>query len=166
MEEEKNMAFDEPADDKNVDFEDVGRMDSMVFDEGTGQNQLTDNAARESEFMVLKPTMTGGHIVYFVKGCDNQGPWEGQRRYNEFYLLRGIIEQRWPGVPIPQLPPKKSIGNKDIKFINERRFYLERFLKKISAFDFIINSKEFGIFSHPTGNIENLLKAVVKAPSA
>jgi hypothetical protein len=31
MEEEKQMAFEE-GDDKNIDFEDVGRMDSMVFD--------------------------------------------------------------------------------------------------------------------------------------
>ena len=36
MEEVKDMTFDEPADDKNVDFEDVGRMDSMVFDQEAG----------------------------------------------------------------------------------------------------------------------------------
>lgn len=59
------------------------------------------------------------------------------------------LEQRWPGVPIPTLPPKKAIGNKDLKFINERRFYLDRFLKKLSNFPFIINSEEFLVFSRP-----------------
>jgi len=37
-EEEKGMAFEGEDNDKNVDFEDVGRMDSMVFDQETGQN--------------------------------------------------------------------------------------------------------------------------------
>ena len=50
------------------------------------------------------------------------------------------LRQRWPGIPIPSIPPKKAIGNKDLKFINERRFYLERFLKKLSNFDFVIES--------------------------
>jgi len=52
------------------------------------------------------------------------------------------------------LPPKKAIGNKDIKFINERRFYLERFLKKIANYPFLINSNEFLIFSRPNGDID------------
>ena len=73
------------------------------------------------------------------------------------------MEQRWPGIPIPQLPPKKAIGNKDVKFINERRFYLERFLKKMAALPFLINSKEFLIFSRPTGDIDKLLSAVPKS---
>jgi hypothetical protein len=71
------------------------------------------------------------------------GVWEGERRYNEFYKLYEKLEQRWPGIPIPCLPPKKAIGNKEIRFINERRFYLERFLKKLSSFEFLINSLEF-----------------------
>lgn len=73
-----------------------------------------------------------------------------------------MLEERWPGVPIPNLPPKKAIGNKDVKFINERRFYLERFLKKISPFDFILDSQEFLLFSRPKqgGDIEKMLGAL------
>lgn len=70
--------------------------------------------------------------MYTCRGSDANGLWEGERRFNEFYKLLSILETRWPGIPIPQLPPKKAIGNKEIKFINERRFYLERFLKKMS----------------------------------
>jgi len=46
------------------------------------------------------------------------------------------------------------IGNKDLRFINERRFYLERFLKKISGLEFLVKSEEFLIFSNPKGDIE------------
>ncbi len=95
---------------------------------------------RESEFKVINPQNAGGHIKYTCKGVDSAGAWEGQRRYNEFLILHGKLSQRWPGIPIPTIPPKKAIGNKDLKFINERRFYLERFLKKMSAYDFMLES--------------------------
>jgi len=91
--------------------------------------------------------------------------WEGDRRYNEFHKLHEKLDQRWPGIPLPMLPPKKAIGNKDIKFINERRFYLERFLKKMSAFEYILNSQEFTIFSRPNGDSEKMLGAVPKSSS-
>jgi len=81
--------------------------------------------------------------VYSCKGVDNAGQWEGTKRYSEFHKLHEVLDSRWPGIPIPNLPPKKAIGNKDVKFINERRFYLERFLKKLSPFDFILESPEF-----------------------
>lgn len=44
---------------------------------------------------------------------------------------------------LPQVPPKKAMGNKDLVFLQERRFYLERFMRKMARFDFIINSQEF-----------------------
>ena len=95
---------------------------------------------RESEFQCINPQNVGGHIAYTCKGTDSTGAWEGQRRYNEFFVLHSKLQQRWPGIPIPSVPPKKAIGNKDLKFINERRFYLERFLKKMSQFEFMIES--------------------------
>ena len=50
------------------------------------------------------------------------------------------MAQNYPGIYVPGIPPKKAVGNKDIKFINERRFYLERFLKKMAQFPFMLNS--------------------------
>ena len=76
--------------------------------------------------------------------------------------MHSVIEARWPGIPIPTLPPKKAIGNKDIKFINERRFYLERFLKKLAPFEFILNSTEFKAFARPQGDVEKLLNSLPK----
>ena len=112
---------------------------------------------------MINPQNSGGHIVYSCKGIDSQGTWEGDRRFNEFYKLHEKLEQRWLGIPIPQLPKKKAIGNKDIKFINERRFYLERFLKKMSQFKFILDSKEFLCFSRPAvSDIEKQLNQLPK----
>lgn len=133
-------------------------MDENVFKQNT---DLIETSA-EQEFTCTNPQNKGGHIVYKCKGKDDTGTWEGERRYNEFFKLHQTLEARWPGIPIPVLPPKKSIGNKDIKFINERRFYLERFLKKMAPYEFILNSAEFKCFSRPQGDVEKLLNAMPK----
>lgn len=97
---------------------------------------------------------------------DKNGNWEGERRFNEFFKLKEKLEQTWPGIPIPNLPPKKSIGNKDLKFLNERRFYLERFLKKMSPYKFVLNSSEFQAFARPTGDVEKSLNNLTKTTTA
>jgi len=71
----------------------------------------------EYDFSVGSPQDMGGNIVYDVKGKDKQGVWEGKRRYSDFYLLWEVLCKRFPGVPIPVLPEKKAIGNKDILFL-------------------------------------------------
>jgi sorting nexin-1/2 len=67
---------------------------------------------------------------------------------------------------VPALPPKKAVGNKDIKFIIERRYYLERFLKKVSGLHYFINSEEFRIFARPefTGGNSDIEKQLQKLP--
>jgi len=118
------------------------------------------------EFSVSNPSLTSGHISYHVKGVDRQGPWEGQRRYSHFFQLREVICSRWPGIVIPRIPPKKAIGAKELRFITERRFYLERFLRKSANLQFLINCEEFLIFSRPNGDIEkNLGKLPLRLPT-
>ena len=113
-----------------------------LFKEQQNDNNVIETSA-EQEFQCTHPKSKGGHIVYQCKGVDNMGNWDGERRYSEFFKLHQVLSTRWPGVPIPTLPPKKAIGNKELKFLNERRFYLERFLKKMAPFEFILNSTEF-----------------------
>lgn len=57
---------------------------------------------------------------------------------------------------------KKALGNKDLKFINERRFYLERFLKKMAGFSFVIDAPEFMAFSRPNGDVSRALDTLGK----
>jgi len=107
----------------------------------------------------------GSHIVYHVQGVDKQGPWEGTRRYNHFFCLHEALSKRWPGLLIPKIPSKKAIGNKEVKFIYERKFYLERFLRKCAKYDFIINSEEFRIFARPSsGDVEKMLDRLPRIP--
>lgn len=114
-------------------------MPTNVFDKETDvlMNDL------EYDFSVSNPQDMGGSIFYEVKGKDRQGPWEGKRRYNEFFVLQETLTRRFPGVPLPCLPEKKAIGNKDILFLQDRTFYLQRYLRKIARFDFILESQEF-----------------------
>lgn len=66
---------------------------------------------------------------------------------------------------IPKIPTKKAIGNKEVKFIYERKFYLERFLRKCAKFDFLINSEEFRIFARPaSGDVEKMLERLPRVP--
>lgn len=53
-----------------------------------------------------------------------------------------------------------------MKFIIDRRYYLERFLRKLSKYDFLINSEEFIIFSRPNGDIEKSLLKIPKLPTS
>lgn len=101
-----------------------------------------------------------------MKGRDNEGLWECKRRFNEFYILYETLHKRWPGIILPLCPPKKAVGNKDIIFLQERRFYLERFMRKICVYDFIINSEEFLLFSRPSGvDVEKSMTKMAKLSS-
>ena len=142
--------------------------DEILADESVFKNEtdlLIDEFAME--FSVRNPQDQGGHIVYEVKGRDKLGQWECKRRYNEFHVLHEVLVKRFPSIPVPQVPPKKSIGNKDLVFIQERRYYLERFLRKLARFDFIIESQEFQLFARPQGmDVAKCLERLPKLTSS
>jgi hypothetical protein len=52
-----------------------------------------------------------------------------------------------------------------MKFIIERRYYLERFLRKIAKNDYLLNSDEFLMFSRPNGDIEKMLSKIPRQPT-
>jgi hypothetical protein len=60
-------------------------------------------------FSVSNPIKSGGHIKYTVSGVDSEGPFEETRRFREFYALRNVLVQRWPGIYIPAIPEKKLV---------------------------------------------------------
>lgn len=115
-----------------------------------------------ADFTVGNPEEKGSHIQYFVQGKDRQGAWQGMRRYNHFFLLSEVLQQRWTAINLPRLPPKKAIGRYETKFLQERRYFLERFLRKCGNYDFIINSEEFLVFARPNGDVEKVLQRMTK----
>ena len=130
----------------NVDDEtlkgDQAEAEPDVYSQDTRADDLFYDA-KALQFTAKDPHDFHGHIVYDLTGVDLQGGWECKRRYNEFHALHEALLRRWPGIVIPLVPPKKAVGNKGAAFVQERRFYLERFLRKMCQYDFIINSQEF-----------------------
>lgn len=120
-----------------------------------------DTEDSKNPYSVSHP-VKGSHVSYTVKGIDNDGSFEGSRRYNDFFHFRNALVTRWPGVYFPPIPPKKKVGNKEHKFLEERRYFLERFLRKLAKLDFILESEEFKIFSRLNGDIE---KSIVRLPT-
>ena len=138
--------------------QDESQMPNTVYDHESDV-LMNDN---EHNFSVSKPQDMGGSIYYEVQGQDRQGSWEGKRRYNEFFVLNEVLVRRFPGVPLPILPEKKAIGNKDLLFLQDRTFYLQRYLRKLARYEFILESQEFQLFSRPQGqDIQKSLEKLV-----
>lgn len=72
------------------------------------------------------------------------------RRYSEFVSLRTSIQNRFPGVFVPAIPPKKATGNLELQFIEDRRRYLEYFLKELSKLKYLWYSDPVKIFLRST----------------
>ena len=103
------------------------------------------------------------HISYKVVGKDNQGDIEVWRRYKEFLKLRTALTERWPGFYCPPLPPKKAIGNMDQDFVEERRFFLDKFLKSLILIPHLKESDEFQAFIRPkAADVERSLALLPK----
>lgn len=51
-------------------------------------------------------------------------------------------------------------GNKEGKFVEERRALLERFLREVAIYEFIIESKEFKIFARGAGEVDDQLSSL------
>jgi len=64
------------------------------------------------EIIVCEPSVKGGmskHVEYMVKGKDYLGEFEVQRRYKQFFMFRESILNRFPGLYVPPMPPKKKL---------------------------------------------------------
>lgn len=104
-----------------------------LHDEENDLHKVTVDDGYEGDpttFEVADPII-GTYVTYTVKGYDNEGPFEGTRRYNDFFHLRNTLLNTMPGIYIPPIPPKKMIGNKNEQFLEERKYFLQRFLQKI-----------------------------------
>lgn len=111
---------------------------------------------------MTNPVKVGGHFKYTVTGVDDEGEFKEQRRFREFNALSVVLRMRWPGCYIPAIPEKHLVNSNDSQFIEDRRQLLERFMKEIAKFDYIVFSKEFKVFVRGTGEIDKVLNALPK----
>uniref|UniRef100_A0A1B6EX13 Sorting nexin-29 n=1 Tax=Cuerna arida TaxID=1464854 RepID=A0A1B6EX13_9HEMI len=71
------------------------------------------------------------HHVYQIhlRICDEE--WNVYRRYAQFYLLHKTLKKQYPVIGTFFFPPKKTLGNKDAKFVEERRQRLQQYLRRV-----------------------------------
>ena len=113
----------------------------------------------EPEMYVTDPVYTKdgvkGYTSYTLKGSNV--PENLNRRYRDFDALRKKLVERWPGVFIPNIPHKKKVGNKGKKIIGMRIEMINRFLKKLSKIDYLINSDEMQLFLQNSSSVSKTL---------
>src|SRR5437868_2851209 len=78
--------YDKPSEKKPKKYEEEEEIKASDLGENNVKPYIPKIFEEENyDFSVTNPLLQGGHIVYTVKGLDTKGPWEGQRRYSEFY---------------------------------------------------------------------------------
>ncbi|XP_077359194.1 sorting nexin-29 isoform X2 [Festucalex cinctus] len=79
----------------------------------------------------LQGRAANAYHVYqvYIRILDNE--WNVYRRYTEFRELHKRLRSQFPQVDAFNFPPKKAIGNKDAKFVEERRKQLQCYLRMV-----------------------------------
>lgn len=65
------------------------------------------------------------------------------RRFKEFLWIYQTLTISYPGIIVPPIPEKQSIGRFDSNFVENRRVLLERMVQKIAAHPVLHKDKDF-----------------------
>lgn len=79
----------------------------------------------------LRGKAANAYHVYQVYIRIKDDEWNVYRRYTEFRGLHHQLQSAFPQVRAYSFPPKKAIGNKDAKFVEERRKQLQSYLRSV-----------------------------------
>ena len=101
----------------------------------------------------------GSYISYTLDGTDITE--QLVRRYSDFFALYEKLLQRWPGIYIPRIPPKKITGNQDPNVIKTRMRLLNRFCLNLSNIDYLYKSEETNTFK---SNVPDVANSINKLP--
>jgi len=101
----------------------------------------------------------GTYVSYTMDGTDVTE--QLTRRYSDFFALYEKLLQRWPGIYIPRIPPKKITGNTDPTVIKTRMRLLNRFCLNLSNIDYLYKAEETNIFRN---NVPDVANAINKLP--
>ena len=110
-----------------------------------------------SDPIYIKDGVTG-YTSYSLQGSKIQETLS--RRYRDFDALRKKLVERWPGVFIPNIPHKKTVGNTDKEIVGMRIQMINRFLKKLSQIDYLFNSDEMELFLQNSSNVGKTLENI------
>jgi len=80
-------------------------------------------------------------------------------------LLRSSFVDRFPGLYVPPIPPKKTMGNMDRDFVAERCYFLNLFIKQMVKCPYLFESDELKIFIRPQIDLEKALTLLPRLTS-
>ena len=96
--------------------------DAEGDEEGVGENNrmtrlsfaLDHREETEGKFIAIgecssKDETFRKKTYYMITGSDSLGNFKISRRFNEFFLLRSVLVDCWPGFYIPKGPAKQKI---------------------------------------------------------
>ena len=102
------------------------------------------------QITVSDPVMNNdafGSFVSFTVGTKTTrstftaGEFSVGRRYSDFEWLANILAHDHPGVIIPAMPEKQTVGRFSPEFVEARRRGLERFMWKVAAHPVLSESR-------------------------
>ncbi|KAJ1970724.1 Vacuolar protein sorting-associated protein vps5, partial [Dimargaris cristalligena] len=126
-----------------------------VSNSSTLESPTTTSNGGLFEITVSDPHKIGdamsAHVVYKVHTKTSQPGFDSEeysvrRRYRDFEWLFNQLASTHPGVVIPPMPEKQSLGRFQDDFVESRRFALEKYLRKISVHSLLQADDDFKIF--------------------
>ena len=97
------------------------------------------------ETSVTDPEETGGlmskHVTYLCRSNAGGGAGEVRRRYNDFGWLHDRLDQRYPGLCVPPLPPSGGLKKHNKAFIKKRMAALGHFLAAVARHPILAKDK-------------------------
>lgn len=92
------------------------------------------------------------------------------RRYSDFAWLSQELAREFPGMIVPPIPEKLTVGRFGEDFVESRRRALEKFLQRIAAHQELSNSQYFIVFLQSTeaglNEAKNESKAKASKPTS
>jgi sorting nexin-29 len=73
----------------------------------------------------------GRHHVYQVYLRVREAEWNVYRRYSQFHLLHQGLKRTEPVVSSFGFPPKRTVGNRGERFVEDRRRALQSYLRSL-----------------------------------
>ncbi len=107
---------------------------------------------------VINKEKLTNYTSYTLLGTRIPEPLE--RRYRDFASLREKLVERWPGIFIPNIPHKKTIGANDKEIIEMRIEMINRFCLKLSRIGYLFNSEEVELFLQNSSDVPKTLNSL------
>lgn len=92
--------------DTEEEIYDTSRTERLSFAIDTREDIYKGISIKE---YIAKDEKFGKKIYYTIVGSDKSGNFQVVRRYKEFFTLRSILVDAWPGFYIPKIPAKQKI---------------------------------------------------------